>query len=128
MCVKSISISSYWSFYSIRLKDLIQVRRKNDVRFTNQEIFYVARSLLQVSSFLSQKGLSYGGYRSPETMLSAEGYIKLYLLHLSPTNSHHLYFKALKDRVNLHKYLPLPPEYLRSLEEGRFEVSLDAEK
>jgi hypothetical protein len=53
MCVKSITATSYWGFYSIRLRELINKRRKSDVRFTSKEIFYVAKSLLQLSSSLA---------------------------------------------------------------------------
>ena len=46
MCVKSVTVQTYCNYYAFTLKQLIEKRRKDDIRFTSNEVFYVAKNLL----------------------------------------------------------------------------------
>lgn len=81
MCVKNITVETYSNYYAITLEQVIQQRKKDDIRFTVGETWYVLKNLVEVSAFLQANRLTYGAYKPENITLSAEGYMKLYILH-----------------------------------------------
>lgn len=76
------------------------------------------KNLVEVCAFLKDNGFHFEGYRSKTVTLSAEGYIKLYIvnsgsnigiLYLKAGIKNNSYFEVLQDRNNIWEYLPLPP-------------------
>lgn len=83
MCIRYISIKTYCNYYAITLEQVIAQRKKDDIRFTEGETWYVLKSLLEVSAHLKANDFYFGAYQPPNITLSAEGYIKLYTLQLT---------------------------------------------
>lgn len=83
MCGRHTEIETYCNYYALSLSDVITKRRKDDIRFISNEIWYVLKSLLEVSVLLRKHSYNFGAYRSRNITLSSEGYLKLYILHLN---------------------------------------------
>lgn len=71
MCGKSAEIETYCNYYAITLEEIIMKRRKDDIRFTPNEIWYVLKSLLEVSVNLRKKNYNFGAYKSKNITLSS---------------------------------------------------------
>ena len=87
MCTKSLTVETYCNYYAITLREVINQRKKDDIRFTVGETWFVLKNLVEVSSFLKANSFTYGAYKAENITLSAEGYIKLYILHLNQGSS-----------------------------------------
>lgn len=83
MCGKTWEIETYCSYYSLTLEETIRKRRKDDVRFTSNELWYVLKSLLEVSVLLRGNQYDFGAYRTRNITLSEQGYLKLYVYELN---------------------------------------------
>lgn len=84
MCNKAIEVSAYSNYYGITLSQVIAQHKKNDIRFTEQELWYVIRTLSEVYQFLNSKFyFLYESFKPSRITVSAEGYIKLFAFHLN---------------------------------------------
>lgn len=71
MCTKGLTIETYSNYYAITLREVIQQRKKADIRFTVGETWYVLKNLVEVSSFLKANSFNYGAYKPENITLSA---------------------------------------------------------
>ena len=53
--MKQISIESYVNYYAINMEQVINKRKKLDVRMTSNELWYMVNSLSEVSIYLKSK-------------------------------------------------------------------------
>lgn len=70
MCGKMWEIETYCSYYSLTLQEVVGKRKRDDVRFTANELWYVLKSLLEVSVLLRSNGYDFGSYRSRNITMS----------------------------------------------------------
>ena len=125
MCMKSVKIDFYATYYGIELRDIIENRKKQDWRFEQGEILYVAKCLISFAAYLQSTFLviikdhqvAFGSYQSKKIFLSDNGYIKMYMFHMLPENKHANYFTLLSAKhTDLSLHLPIAPEMLYDLQ------------
>lgn len=85
LCLKQASIETYANYYAIHLEQLIEQRKQVDIRLTSGEAWYLLNSLVDAAAYLEELGIYFGVFLSRNISLSSEGYVKLYLYHLTPS-------------------------------------------
>jgi hypothetical protein len=116
ICIEQMVIESYVNYYAIDLQSVVEQRRANDNRFTTGELWYLLNSLSDMAMYLKGLEIFFGVYLARNICVSPEGYLKAYLFHCTPRNTHFLYYHLIaNDSRDMHKFLPLPPECLPML-------------
>lgn len=84
MCNRQLRLDSYYAFYNFRLADVVARRYVSNacVSFRQEELWYIAGSILAVLKQLQREDLPIGGFTSNDFYLTPSGELKYYPHHL----------------------------------------------
>jgi hypothetical protein len=73
-------LDSYYAFYNFRLGDVVDRKyvSNNCVRFREEELWYLAFSILAILKELQKEDLPIGGFTSKDFYLTTSGELKYY--------------------------------------------------
>lgn len=115
--MRSVKIDYFAAYFGIELRDIVENRKSQDYRFDQGEILYVAKSLINLGTYLQGnvslylgQNIAFGLFKSKNIFVSDNGYIKTYLFHMLAENKHINYFNLLASKPsNLSLHLPIAP-------------------
>lgn len=77
-CGQSQVVNVYSEFHEHDLSREIAKRAREEDKFEEAEVWYMAQSLISVMAFLNREGIFHGDLKSSQVFLSEEGFAKVY--------------------------------------------------